>query len=389
MQKRFMSLVAIAFVIFAHPLHAQGPFTGKPQYQIEVHRSDTVIGRIIVEMFPAIAPMSVRNWDSLVAIHFYDGTAFHRVIPGFMIQGGDPNTIDGDPSTWGFGDPEQQTVDAEFSAVSHRRGILSAARSSDPNSATSQFFICVANPTYLDRKYSVYGRVIQGMSVADTVVTAPRDTSMQRNRPYDKITMFIRRLGSNDSLTPTPTLAVPAQDSVSTSQKAVFRWHLVPSAMMYELQLATDATFQNIVLDSTFNQIDTVESISKLKPGTYFWRVLANNGGHASEYSEVRSYTIQSLGVSPDLTDAFTLYQPFPNPARADAAVRFRLPQKASVRLFIEDVGGREVLNLIDRVEFESGNHSVQIPSGALLPGIYFVRIESVGKSMSRKIIVG
>src|SRR5438128_7898727 len=118
----------VLVLTFAERAGAQVTFTGKPQYQIEVHRADTVMGKIIVEMFPAIAPNSVRNWDSLVSIHFYDSTAFHRVIPGFMIQGGDPNSRSGPRSTWGYGDPDQATVDAEFSAVSHLRGILSAAR---------------------------------------------------------------------------------------------------------------------------------------------------------------------------------------------------------------------------------------------------------------------
>ena len=103
------------------------------------------------------APFHVANFDSLVNVHFYDSTAFHRVIPGFMIQGGDPNSRSGPIATWGFGDPSQPTVNAEFSAARHLRGIVSAARDADKNSANSQFFICVADAACLKGEYSVYG----------------------------------------------------------------------------------------------------------------------------------------------------------------------------------------------------------------------------------------
>ena len=377
---------------------AQVPFTGKPQYQIEVRRADTVMGRIIVELFPAIAPMSVENWDSLVAIHFYDSTAFHRVIPGFMIQGGDPNSISGDPSTWGYGDPSQQTVDAEFSAVSHRRGILSAARANDPNSATSQFFICVANYPSLDRKYSVYGHVISGMNIADSIVKAPRD--MTSNRPFNKISMFVTRIGSNDSLTATPTLASPADGySNGTSVKATLRWHLVPGAMMYELQLATDSLFDNIITDSTFNQIDTVEAAGKLVNGTtYFWHVLANNGGHVSEYSPTWKFNVQSLGVAQrgraeSSTPELELSDPLPNPTKGGAVIGFRLNQEAAAsahawRLTVQDMLGRDVITLFDGTTFESGDHQITIPPNALLPGIYICRMECLGKALSKKLVV-
>src|SRR5688572_10473788 len=105
-----LSICVLLVVIGAYSAQAQ-----KPQYEIDVRRGDTSMGKITVEMFPAIARNHVRNWDSLVAINFYDALAFHRVIPNFMIQGGDPNSRDGDPSTWGYGEPAQQTIDAEFS----------------------------------------------------------------------------------------------------------------------------------------------------------------------------------------------------------------------------------------------------------------------------------
>src|ERR1051326_6964658 len=116
----------------------------------ELHTS---AGEIDIRFFPDAAPNHVKNFIDLAEKGFYNGTKFHRVIPGFMIQGGDPNTISGPPSTWGTGG-SSNNVNAEFSTVKHKRGILSMARSSDPNSASSQFFIMVANYPSLDGKYS-------------------------------------------------------------------------------------------------------------------------------------------------------------------------------------------------------------------------------------------
>src|SRR6185503_14192856 len=114
---------------------------------------------------------------------FYNGTKFHRVMPGFMIQGGDPNTIKGDPGTWGTGGNEGKNVKAEFNSVSHKRGIVSMARAQSPDSASSQFFIVVADSTFLDNKYSVFGQVTKGMDVADKIVAAPRDPNDRPNQP--------------------------------------------------------------------------------------------------------------------------------------------------------------------------------------------------------------
>lgn len=165
--------------------------TAKPQYEITVKQNSIELGKIVVELFPDVAPKHVANFDSLVNVKFYDGTAFHRVIPGFMIQGGDPNSKTEPREKWGYGSPDQTRVPAEFSNLQHKRGILSAARSNDPNSATSQFFICVADALFLDGKYSIFGQVVSGMDVADKVVNAPRD---QRDNPYDKIEMYIKKI---------------------------------------------------------------------------------------------------------------------------------------------------------------------------------------------------
>jgi peptidyl-prolyl cis-trans isomerase B (cyclophilin B) len=160
-----------------------------PQYIISVTQGSTEFGDIVIELFPDLAPKHCHNFDSLVAIKFFDGTAFHRVIPGFMIQGGDPNSKDKPKSTWGMGDPSQTRVPAEFSSLPHERGTLSAARAADPNSATSQFFICVAPASHLNGKYSVYGKVVSGMDVVDKIVNVPCDDTS----PKEKVEMKIRK----------------------------------------------------------------------------------------------------------------------------------------------------------------------------------------------------
>lgn len=127
---------------------------------------ETSLGKITIEFYPDVAPNHVENFKKLARNGFYDQTTFHRVIPGFMIQGGDPNSKDADRSNDGQGGPGY-TIAAEFSDIKHTRGIVSMARSSDPNSAGSQFFIVVKDSDYLDGKYSVFGKVIEGMPVVD------------------------------------------------------------------------------------------------------------------------------------------------------------------------------------------------------------------------------
>jgi peptidyl-prolyl cis-trans isomerase B (cyclophilin B) len=120
---------------------------------------ETNLGDIVIEFFPEDAPNHVANFIKLSESGFYDETLFHRIIPGFMIQGGDPNTIDGDPSTWGIGGPEER-VNAEFNTIKHNRGIVSMARSADPNSGGSQFFIVHKDSNFLDEQYTVFGRIV-------------------------------------------------------------------------------------------------------------------------------------------------------------------------------------------------------------------------------------
>ena len=137
---------------------------------------ETNHGKIVISLLPDIAPETVRNFTKLAESGFYDGTLFHRVIPGFMIQGGDPNTKQPDKSNWGTGGPGY-TINAEFNPRSHLRGIVSMARASDPNSAGSQFFIVTTDSTFLDGEYTVFGEVTEGMDVADKIVNLQKDTN--------------------------------------------------------------------------------------------------------------------------------------------------------------------------------------------------------------------
>jgi len=137
----------------------------------------TDFGSMKFSLLPDIAPETVRNFITLTKKGFYDGTLFHRVIPGFMIQGGDPNTKDPNKkSLWGMGGPGH-TVKAEFSSRSHLEGIVSMARATDPDSAGSQFFIVTSdyNTEALDRHYTVFGKVTEGMDVAHKLENLPRD----------------------------------------------------------------------------------------------------------------------------------------------------------------------------------------------------------------------
>jgi peptidyl-prolyl cis-trans isomerase B (cyclophilin B) len=142
-------------------------------------------GEIHLKLFQDVAPNHVQNMVKLAKEKFYDGTTFHRVIPNFMIQGGDPNSKDEDRSRHGMGGPGYR-VNAEFSSKPHKRGTLSMARSQDPNSAGSQFFICVADSSFLDGQYTVFGEVVSGMEVVDRIVNAKRDGN---DNPLDRIEM--------------------------------------------------------------------------------------------------------------------------------------------------------------------------------------------------------
>ena len=174
--------------------------TNDPEKEIAV--ISTKFGDISLEFFDELAPKHVESFKLHAQNDYYNGTIFHRVIPGFMIQGGDPLTRSKDRSRHGTGgnaakyfgvgresEPNTWDLPAEFSSRTHSRGILSMARSQDPDSGGSQFFICVADAPFLNGQYTVFGRVIKGMDVVDQIVNAPRD---QRDNPNDRIEMEVR-----------------------------------------------------------------------------------------------------------------------------------------------------------------------------------------------------
>jgi peptidyl-prolyl cis-trans isomerase B (cyclophilin B) len=145
----------------------------------EVAVIKTTEGEMVVEFWPDVAPGHVENFKKLANGGFYDGTCFHRVIKDFMIQGGDPLTKDPKmEARWGTGDPGYK-IKAEFNDRHHDRGVLSMARSQDPDSAGSQFFICHGNPHFLDKQYTAFGKVIKGDDVLEKIATTP-------TRPQDR-----------------------------------------------------------------------------------------------------------------------------------------------------------------------------------------------------------
>ena len=168
----------------------------------EIAVISTKFGDIKLEFFDEIAPKHVESFKLHAQNGYYDGTIFHRVIPGFMIQGGDPLSKSEDKSRhgtggnaakyFGIGDENSEStwdLPAEFSATTHERGILSMARSQNPDSGGSQFFICVADARFLDNQYTVFGKVVSGMDVVDSIVNAPRDA---RDNPDDRIEMKVK-----------------------------------------------------------------------------------------------------------------------------------------------------------------------------------------------------
>ncbi len=279
-------LTTVLILLLSISIFAQ---TGMPQYNIMCEREGTYIGDIKVELFRIITPLHVHNFDSLVSIQFYDTTAFHRVVPGFVIQGGDPNSRHGDPSTWGYGDSTQTTVPAEFTKINHARGILGAARDSDINSATSQFFINVADNSSLNGQYTAYGRVYEGMTVVDDIVNSPVVPGTER--PVQKIEMFVTYLGVNNSIPDAPDLIFPEDGLEDVMLTQSFQWALVPSAVLYRFQLSTDSNFTTIEYDDLVGIPSYWIGGLQLGFVKYYWRVQANNGGNLSSFSEVRSFT--------------------------------------------------------------------------------------------------
>jgi len=172
----------------------------------------TSYGDMVIEFYPDVAPMHVESFITLAKEGYFDGTTFHRVIPGFVIQGGDPNSKDGDRMNDGTGgragkyfgigrenDPSTWTIPAEFNDSLHIKGTLSMARSQNPNSGSSQFFICHAPTPQLNGKYTVFGQVIKGLDVIDTIVNVDRPNKANSSyngpdgdNPFEKVEMTVK-----------------------------------------------------------------------------------------------------------------------------------------------------------------------------------------------------
>jgi peptidyl-prolyl cis-trans isomerase B (cyclophilin B) len=155
----------------------------------EVAVIKTAHGEMTIAFWPEVAPKTVENFKTLARKGFYDGTAFHRIVKGFMVQGGDPLTKDPkQESRWGTGDPGYK-IKAEFSEKPHVRGVISMARSSDPHSAGSQFFICLADARFLDKQYTAFGQLIKGDDVLGKLGDTPttRGSGGENSRPLTRV----------------------------------------------------------------------------------------------------------------------------------------------------------------------------------------------------------
>ncbi|EEF59833.1 peptidylprolyl isomerase [Pedosphaera parvula] len=168
----------------------------------EVAVIKTSAGELVVEFWPDVAPKTVENFKALANKGFYDGTAFHRIVKGFMIQGGDPLTKDASKeSMWGTGGPGHK-VQAEFNERPHVRGVLSMARSSDPNSAGSQFFVCLADARFLDRQYTAFGKLLKGDDVLGKIGDTPTTMSNggERSKPLSRVGVESVKIVPADSI---------------------------------------------------------------------------------------------------------------------------------------------------------------------------------------------
>ena len=171
------------------------PYVGTPEQIVEI---ETKFGKIYLEFLPDVAPKTVANFKKLASSGFFDGTTFHRVIPRFVIQGGDPNSKDNDRTNDGLGGPGW-TIPAEFNNTEHARGVVSMARSNLPDSAGSQFFICLDRLPQLDQKYTAFAKVIRGMDVVDKIAAVNKDA---QDNPTDKIEMKVRLINRGEFVGP-------------------------------------------------------------------------------------------------------------------------------------------------------------------------------------------
>jgi peptidyl-prolyl cis-trans isomerase B (cyclophilin B) len=381
-KKTFIAILLSLFCISEKYSQTTYTYTGKPRFQILTKRNNTTLGIINVELFPNIAPKHTRNFDSLVSTQFYDTTAFHRVIPGFMIQGGGPNSRHGAISTWGQSQPGQPTVNAEFSKAKHLRGILSAARSSNINSATSQFFICHAAALHLDNNYSIYGRVTSGINYVDTIANAPRDAN---DNPLVKIEMFVTYIGSNDTIPNPPALTSPTNGitGVDTLFQVQLKWLAQPDGIIYNVQYSQDSTFTTppTFTANTGNLYHVIPS--GLPSNTkYFWRIRTNNGGHYSAFSPVWSFKtaepFSDVSIKKNVSKE-SLAILYPNPSNG----KFNLKQ-------VEKGSAIEVVDLAGKLIFQTiaKDSSVMIDLSGREVGVYDLSIKKGDNTINKKLVL-
>lgn len=383
--KTLRLFLILCLVIHFSKLDAQ--FTGKPMYQITTTRGGNPLGSFTVELFPNIAPLHTKNFDSLVTAGFFDSTAFHRCIPGFMIQGGSYYSKNGPVNMWGQSHPSQAMVPAEFSVAQHKRGILSAARlSNNINSATSQFFINVVNNSFLDGNYSIYGRVLKGMNWVDTIVNTPKTApppSTYSSMPLQKIEMFVTYIGSNDTVPQQLLLQAPANHTVGIDStiNLQLKWNQVSDGIIYQVQVSTDSTFNSDTLQFT-NTPNAFGYCAQRKGNTkYYWRARVNNGGHYSLWSE--TWDFHTKGETTGLTQyslSSTATQVFPNPGNSV----FRLENLKSESLIeVIDIRGRVILSQHNKTT------SLELDLSGKDKGIYSIRIiDKNGSTTITKLIL-
>ena len=200
--KKIIGLILIVLTI--------GVFIMNYEKETEVAVISTKYGDMIVEFYPDVAPMHVESFVALANEKYFDGTTFHRVIPDFVIQGGDPNSKLENRSLHGTGgragkffgigdenDSSTWLIPQEFNSIAHEKGVLSMARTNDPNSASSQFIVCHGDPSFLDNNYTVFGKVIQGLEVIDSIANVEKDMN---DNPLEKIEMTVKMVKRSEVL---------------------------------------------------------------------------------------------------------------------------------------------------------------------------------------------
>ncbi len=330
MKKKNFIFVVIAVLLQFNIVIAQN---GKPQYTIRTEQNGADFGSFTIELFPLIAPLHSAYFDSLVNIGFFDSTAFHRVVPDFVIQGGDPNSKHLPKDTWGEGDSTQATILAEFSGVSHLRGIIGAARDEDVNSASSQFYVNIEDNLFLDSAYTAFGRVISGMNIVDSIVSVPRDAN---DNPNDKIEMFVTKGITTDVIPTVPELVFPNNLGEGVINGDSLLWNADKDAVEFTLEMSMNQDFNPLVLNTKvgkrFYRITNLE-LGKVQ---YYWRVKANNGGNISEFSETKTFysSIKApILLSPEKNEDSVSVTPQLQWEAVDGATRYRV-QVSNAPLF-------------------------------------------------------